>query len=136
MDTKSFREQQFFLSVIIISRALKSFLIQNRRKRTVLSYPVLVFLISFHQAHHIFGCFVIIIYLIWKSHIQIESDITCCDFFRFYALKDAKLNLKRFNSVILPTRKRILRNWISENQKNNFFNQCRMSRIKIDEQYI
>ena len=119
MDTKSFREQQFFLNVIIISRVIPN---SESKKKNSLPYPVLVFLINFHQAHHIFGYFFIIIYLIWKSHIQIASDITCCDFSRFYALKGAKLNLKRFNSVILSTRKRILRNWTSEKQSISLIN--------------
>ena len=52
MDTRSFREQQFFLSIIIISRVLRSFIILNRTKKTVLYNPVLVFLIYLHQTHH------------------------------------------------------------------------------------
>ena len=49
---------------IIISRVLRTLIILNRTKKTVLYNPVLVFLIYLHQTHHVFGCFIIIIYLI------------------------------------------------------------------------
>ena len=49
---------------IIIIRVLRSLIILNRTKKTVLYNPILVFLIYFHQTHHVFGCFIIIIYLI------------------------------------------------------------------------
>ena len=52
MDTRSFREQQFFLNVIIKSRVLRSFIILNRTKKALLYNPVLVFLIYLHQTHH------------------------------------------------------------------------------------
>ena len=49
---------------IIISRVLRTLIILNRTKKTVLYNPALVFLIYLHQTHHVFGCFIIIIYLI------------------------------------------------------------------------
>ena len=52
MDTRSFRGQQYFLSIIIISRVLRTLIILNRTKKTVLYNPVLVFLIYLHQTHH------------------------------------------------------------------------------------
>ena len=120
MITRSFREQQFFLSIIIISRVLRSFIILNRTKKTVLYNPVLVFLIYLHQTHHVFRCFIIIIYLIWKSHFQNSIRSTWCALSRFHAPKDAELNLKKilFCDIAKP------------------FNNCRMSWIKIDKPNI